>query len=107
MNPMFLEQIQAVMAMIIFGIGLVTFIIGAIILLQSVFGKEGAAILAQTNRLAQKGLAEEVAGLVGNASNLLTAMNDMVRSRNGIGIVMMLIGGGLMVIGFYLTQILH
>ena len=107
MSPMFIEQIQAVMAMIIFGVGLVTFIIGGIILLQSVFGKEGAAILAQTNRLAQKGLAEEVAGLVGNASNLLTAMNDMVRSRNGIGIVMMLIGGGLMVIGFYLTQVLH
>ena len=106
MDPVLIDQLRVYMSVTIFIVGLVTFVIGAIILIAGAFGKERANILAQTNRLAQKGLAEEVSGLVGNASTLLGAMNEMITTRNGIGIVMMIIGGILMITGFYLTQII-
>ncbi len=107
MTVALIDQMRVVMSIVIFAVGLCCFIAGCVILIAGAFGKERANILAQTNRLAQKGMAEEVAGLVGNASSLLTAMNEMVTTRNGIGIVMMLFGAALMVAGFYLTPILH
>ena len=106
MDPVLIDQLRMYMVATIFIVGLVTFVIGASILLAGAFGKERANILAQTNRLAQKGLAEEVSGLVGNASTLLNTMNEMITTRNGTGIVMMIIGGALMIIGFYLTQMI-
>ena len=106
MDPVLIDQLRMYMVATIFIVGLVTVVIGASILLAGAFGKERANILAQTNRLAQKGLAEEVSGLVGNASTLLNTMNEMLTTRNGTGIVMMIIGGALMIIGFYLTQMI-
>ena len=47
---------------------------------------EVKALATQTARLAQKGIAEEVAGLVGNASTLVDAMDQLVRTTRGIGI---------------------
>jgi len=106
MDPVLIDQLRMYMSVTIFIVGLVTFVIGASILLAGAFGKERANILAQTNRLAQKGLAEEVSGLVGNASTLLNTMNEMITTRNGTGIVMMLFGGALMLTGFYMTQMI-
>jgi hypothetical protein len=60
-------------------------------------------ITGQTSRLAQKGLAEELSGLVGNASTLLAAVNDMVRTAAGIGIFLSLLGLALMALAAWLV----
>jgi len=80
----------------LFVIGVVTFWIGVIILVSRTTGRDVKTIASQTTRLAQKGLAEEIAGLVGNASTLLNALNDMVRTAAGIGIFLTIIGLSLM-----------
>lgn len=49
-------------------------------------------IATQAARLAQKGLAEDVAGLVGNASALVEAVNQLVRTSAGIGIFLVVFG---------------
>jgi hypothetical protein len=49
-------------------------------------------IANQTVRLAQKGIAEEVAGLVGNATNLVDAINQLVRTTRWIGIFLTTLG---------------
>jgi hypothetical protein len=79
-----------------FILGITTFSIGVIILVVGAWGRELNATLTQTNRLAQKGLADEISGLVGNASSLLSSINDLIRTRNGIGITLILMGGLLM-----------
>lgn len=79
-----------------FLLGVTTFSIGVIILIVGAWGRELRATLAQTSRLAQKGLAEEVSGLVGNASSLLSSINDLIRTRNGIGVTLIITGGVLM-----------
>jgi hypothetical protein len=85
-------EVQLSMGIGLFVIGVFTFWIGVIILVSRTTGKEVKTIASQTTRLAQKGLAEEIAGLVGNASTLLNALNDMVRTAAGIGIFLTIIG---------------
>lgn len=85
-------DVQLAIAIGLFVIGVITFWIGVIILVSRTTGRDVKTIASQTTRLAQKGLAEEIAGLVGNASTLLNALNDMVRTAAGIGIFLTIIG---------------
>lgn len=101
----FLHQLQTFMIVTMFSLGCASFILGGIILVIIAAGKDSKNILTQTSRLAQKGLAEEIAGLVGNATNLLNSINEMVTTRNGIGIALMIFGIILMLVAFYLTTL--
>ena len=85
-------EVQLSMGIGLFVIGVFTFWIGVIILVSRTTGRDVRTIATQTTRLAQKGLAEEIAGLVGNASTLLNALNDLVRTAAGIGIFLTVIG---------------
>jgi hypothetical protein len=89
-----------VIAMAIFGV--ISLAAGLYILFHKVMGGELKVIASQTTRLAQKGISEEIAGLVGNASALLDALNQLVRTTTGVGVFMTLIGLILMVAAYYL-----
>lgn len=98
MESIQLHHLQFIMLIGIFSLGITTFCAGVFILLTGAWGKEVRTTLEQTNRLAQKGLAEEVSGLVGNASSLLATVNELIRTRNGIGIILIITGALLMII---------
>jgi hypothetical protein len=76
----------------LFLLGVVTFIGGILILAFRTNNKDIKTLATQTTRLAQKGIAEDVAGLVGNASALLEATNEMVRTTKGVGIFLTILG---------------
>jgi hypothetical protein len=76
----------------LFLIGLGTFLAGLFVLFRRASGPNVKALATQTARLAQKGLVEDAAGLVGNASDLLDAMNQLVRTTRGVGIFLTLVG---------------
>ena len=102
-----LLEIQVTMATGLFIIGALSLIIGTIILITRATGREIRALTAQTAQLAQKGLAEEVAGLVGNASALLSATSDLVRTTAGIGVFLSILGVILMAAGAWLVFQIH
>jgi len=77
---------------IMFLVGLVTFIAGILILTLRTSSSDVKTLAVQTARLAQKGIAEEVSGLVGNASQLLDAMNQLVRTTRGVGMFLTILG---------------
>jgi hypothetical protein len=83
-------------------LGAVSLATGIFILFHKVMGDELKVIAAQTTRLAQKGITEEISGLVGNASALLDALNQLVRTTTGVGVFLSLIGFILMVAAYYL-----
>lgn len=87
----------------LFLLGMMTFTAGIFILAFRASSSDVKAIAAQTARLVQKGLAEEVAGLVGNASNLVDAMNQLVRTTRGVGIFLAVIGMLMMGIACWLA----
>lgn len=86
---------------ILFVIGLVTFLIGALILILRSRDKDINIVTKQTSQIMQKSLAEDVAGLVGNASSLLNAMNDLAKTQNGIGVILVVVGVLLMFVACY------
>ena len=103
MLPSSALQILLVMALALFGLGMLTTITGIVILASRVTSKDLTTIASQTARLAQKGMAEEVAGLVGNASALLESMNQMIRTTAGVGAFLTLFGLALMAIACWLA----
>ncbi len=102
-----LRDIQLAMAICLFVLGLITFGIGIFILVFSTLGRDMRTLATTSAKLAQKGIAEEVAGLVGNISSLLSAMNTMVHTATGIGLFMVIIGLGMMVASYFLMFQVH
>ena len=90
-------EIILIMAIILFSLGLISTIAGILILTLRAAGKDVRTLATQTTRLAQKGLAEQVAGLVGNASALLEAVNKLVRTTAGVGVFLTVLGLLLMI----------
>jgi hypothetical protein len=84
-------------------LGVVSTLIGIFILVFKATGKEVQTLATQTAKLAQKGIAEDVAGLVGNASSLLDATNQLVRNTAGIGVFMILLGIAMIIASGLLT----
>lgn len=102
-----LRDIQLAMAVCLFVLGLVTFGIGIFILVFSTMGRDMHTLATTTAKLAQKGIAEEVAGLVGNVSSLLNAMTSMVHTASGIGLFMAVLGLAMMLASYYLMFQIH
>lgn len=95
-------NIILLMVVTIFGLGIFSFIMGIIILVTKAMGKDVRTLAAQTTKLAQKGMAEDVTGLVGNASALMTALQQMVKTAAGIGLFLVLLGISLIGTSYWL-----
>ncbi len=95
------NDLQLFMLIGTFLLGSITFLLGLAILMYGAWGKDLRTIADQTTKLAQKGLAEEISGLVGNASTLMTTLNDLMRTSNGIGFYLTVIGGLLMMLSSF------
>ena len=72
-------------------VAIITRVTGLVVLLPRTMGRDLRAITKQTSQLAQKGLIDDLSGLVGNASALLTATSQMVRTTAGIGILLIIL----------------
>jgi hypothetical protein len=91
------------MAAAMFVMGLIALATGIYLLTSKAGGKDIRTIAAQATKLANKGMAEEVAGLVGNASTLVDALNGLVRTATGVGIFLVVISFALFAGAYYLT----
>ena len=91
-----LQNLQILMLIGMFILGGITFITGVATLANGAWGRELRSITTQTTRMAQKGIAEDISGLVGNASNLLNTINEMIRTATGIGVFLTISGAILM-----------
>lgn len=92
MTPTLTFNLLSAMVVILFILGMASTITGIVILVTRVTGRDLNTLATQTTRLAQKGLAEEVAGLVGNATSLLDALNQLIRTASGVGVFLTVFG---------------
>jgi len=92
MDMISLQNILLAMSVGLFLLGCVTFATGVIILVTRSLSRDVNTLANQTAQLVQKGLAEDVAGLVGNASALLNTTSEMVRTAAGIGVFFTILG---------------
>lgn len=80
------------MAVFLFIIGIFSIASGIFVLVAKIAGGDLRTIARQTTALAQKGLTEEISGLVGNATALIAAINDLVKTASGIGVFLIMVG---------------
>lgn len=80
------------MATSLFLLGIISIGTGVFILVTKVIGGDIRTIADQAVKLAQKGIAEDVAGLVGNASSMVGALDQLVRTTTGVGIFLIFNG---------------
>lgn len=80
------------MILTLFTFGSLSILAGIIILINRAYSSELKTLAVQTSRLVQKGIAEDIASLVGQASTLLNAINDLIRSTAGLGFTLILVG---------------
>ena len=97
-----LSDLLLTMSASMFLMGLITFSIGVFILVSRATGKDMKLITNQTSQLVGKGIAEDIAGLIGNASTLLQTMADMVRTAAGVGVFLTVTGVVLMGVSLWI-----
>ncbi len=100
------HELLFAMSVVIFGVGFLTFWVGVYVLVRRSAKRELNAIANQTAQLAQKGITEGLAGLVGNTSSLINALNELVHTQNGVGSFLIIIGLALMIAGTVLALFL-
>jgi hypothetical protein len=88
-------QMQLILIVVLLGMGGLSLVGGIFVLIKKTFTKEVEVIANQITKLAQKGIADDVSGLVGNASSLIDSLNQLTKTASGIGIFLTLIGCGL------------
>ncbi len=98
-----LSDTLMVMAALLFFIGVFCMIMGIFVLITRAMSRNVNALSAHTAKLAGKGITEDMAGLVGNASALMTALSQMVRTAAGVGIFLTTIGLGMMAAGYWIV----
>lgn len=95
---------QMTMATVMFLLGMVVLVISIFILTRQAIGREIQTIAKQTTKIAEKGITENIAGLVGNASALINALHDLSKSNTGIGVFLVFLGIALLTTAYFITR---
>jgi len=102
MIPLNLVDLQILIAAVILVLGFFCVLFGIIVLITRGYTREVRILAAQTAKLGQKGVAQEVTGLVSSASELVTAINQLVRTASGIGIFLIFLGLSMLAGGYWI-----
>lgn len=86
------EEIITLLSLVFMGLGLMSFLTGFVVLLTRVLGRGITKIANETQKVVQKGITEEIASVIGNASVLIESLNQLVTTAAGIGVFLMVLG---------------
>ena len=98
-----IARVLSAMASGLFLIGLITFATGVAVLIIRSIGQDARTISKSIARITEKGFADDISGLVGNASALMTATTDLIQTTKGIGVFLVISGSVFMILGITLT----
>ncbi len=98
-----IARVLSAMASGLFLIGLITFATGVAILVIRSIGKETRAVSKSILHITEKGIADDLSGLVDNASALMTATTNLIQTTKGIGVFLIVSGSVFMILGIFLT----
>jgi hypothetical protein len=92
MIPLSMSDMQIIIGAALFVLGCVCILLGTFVLISRGFSKEMKALAVHTARIGKKGIAEELSGLVNSASELVAALNQLVKTASGAGIFLISMG---------------
>jgi hypothetical protein len=82
--------------------GVIAFLVGVFILAFKVINDDFNEISSQTAKLVGKGLSDDISGLVASASSLLQSINEMARTKAGVGMFLLLVAFVLLGCAYFL-----
>ncbi len=97
-----IQEFVMIMTLVLFVMGILTFLIGIIFLIKRGPNSEIRTLANQTAKLAQKGLTDEISGLVGNASALIDSLNQMTGTATGVGAFLVILGVLMMLLAYWI-----
>ena len=97
-------EFQITMATVLFLLGIIVMAISVFILTRQAIGRNIQTIAEQTTKLANKGITDNIAGLVGNASSLINALHDLSKTNTGIGVFLVFLGITLLTTAFFISK---
>lgn len=95
---------QITMATILFLLGLIVMAISIFILTRQAVGRDIQTIATETTKLAEKGITENISGLVGNASSLISALHDLAKSNAGIGVFLVFLAIAMLTTAYFISR---
>lgn len=98
-----IARVLSAMASGLFLIGLITFATGVAILIIRSIGQDTRSISKSIAQITNKGIADDVSGLIGNASMLMDATTNLIQTTKGIGVFLIVSGSVFMLLGITLT----
>jgi hypothetical protein len=91
------------MAAALFFLGMCTMTMGLFVLVTRTMNKDIKNLSTQAAKMVQKGIAEEMAGLVGNASALMDGIQSLVKTAAGVGIFLTALGLAMMAAAYWVV----
>ncbi|OGO70761.1 MAG: hypothetical protein A2Z37_16150 [Chloroflexi bacterium RBG_19FT_COMBO_62_14] len=104
MIPLTFRDFQIIVAGVLLLLGCIYIIIGTIVLISRGYSSEVKALAAQTAQLGQKGMAQEVSGLVSSAAELVASINQLIRTGTGVGAFLICLGLLMLGAGYWVVQ---
>ena len=98
-----IARVLSAMASGLFLIGLITFATGVAVLIIRSIGQDTRSLSKSIAQITQKGIADDVSGLVGNASALMDSTTNLIQTTKGIGVFLVVSGSVFMLLGITLT----
>ncbi len=98
-----IARVLSAMASGLFLIGLITFATGVSILVIRSIGKETRAVSKSILHITEKGIADDLSGLVDNANSLMAGVSNLIQTTKGIGVFLIISGSVFMIMGIVLT----
>jgi len=98
-----IARVLSAMASGLFLIGLITLATGVAVLIIRSIGQDTRSISKSIAQITKKGIADDISGLIGNASALMTATTNLIQTTKGIGVFLVISGSVFMILGITLT----
>lgn len=92
-----------IMAAALFFLGMCTLAMGLFVLVTRTMNADLKNISSHAAKMMQKGIADEIAGLAGNASALLDTISQLVKTAAGVGIFVTALGLGMMAAAYWIV----
>ena len=86
-----MNDLLLILSFVILAMGVITFIVGIFTLAFKINSEDFNEISSQTAKLLNKGMSEDITGMIGNASSLLQSINEMARTKAGVGMFLLIV----------------
>ena len=104
MIPLSIIDMQMIIGATIFILGCMCVLLGIFVLVSRGYSREIRALATHSARLGRKGMAEEVTGLVNSASELVGALNSLVKTASGAGLFLTILGIGMIAASYWVVE---